>query len=68
MLVGFCRLTALETALLMSAALVVVSLTPHQWTLKNKLSQHTTHLFSSKSTRNQYACTESVYFKSARMF
>lgn len=38
------RLTAHETALLIFAALMVVSFTPDQWTLKNKLSQHSTFI------------------------
>ncbi len=42
--VVFFRLNAHETALLISAALMIVSLNPHQWTLKNKLSKHTTFI------------------------
>lgn len=40
--VFFYRLTAHETALLIFAALMVVSFPPDQWTPKNKLSQRAT--------------------------
>ncbi len=40
----FFRLTAHETALLIFAALMVVSFTPDQWALKNKLSQRSTFI------------------------
>lgn len=46
---GFSRLTAHETALLIFAALMVVSFTPDQHTLKNKFSQHSTFILCKQS-------------------